>query len=124
MITALKPTTPLPPPAGDITGKLQSLPVVCDTVSGAGGGMKCEQTSPRDDKSGSLFMEICFTCRADERLSISKPKAGIRLYFHVFRFTDDEVLTNIQGVAREIGRIIKDIEPPPAPPLALVLIHT
>ena len=62
-----------------------------------------------------MLMEICFTCQAEELQ---------RVGFHVFRFTDDEVLTNIQGVAREIGRIIKDIEPPPAPPLALVLIHT
>jgi hypothetical protein len=38
--------------------------------------------------------------------------------------TDDEVLTDIQGVAREIARIIQNIEPPPAPPPALVLIHT
>jgi very-short-patch-repair endonuclease len=32
--------------------------------------------------------------------------------FHVFRFTDEEVLTNIQGVAREIERIIKEITSP------------
>jgi very-short-patch-repair endonuclease len=41
-----------------------------------------------------------------------------RAGFHVIRFTDEEVLTNIQGVAREIERVIKDIEPPPAPPPA------
>ncbi len=34
-----------------------------------------------------------------------------RAGFQVIRFTDDEVLTNIQGVAREIERIIKDIAP-------------
>jgi len=36
--------------------------------------------------------------------------------FYVFRFTDEEVLTNIRGVAREIERIIEEIKPPPAPP--------
>jgi very-short-patch-repair endonuclease len=36
--------------------------------------------------------------------------------FNVFRFTDEEVLTNIQGVAREIERIVEEIKPPPAPP--------
>jgi very-short-patch-repair endonuclease len=35
--------------------------------------------------------------------------------FNVFRFTDEEILTNIRGVAREIERIIDDIKPPPAP---------
>ena len=35
--------------------------------------------------------------------------------FNVFRFTDEEVLTNIGGVAREIERIIDAIEPPPTP---------
>ena len=48
-------------------------------------------------------------CRTDELR-----RAG----FYVFRFTDEEVLTNIHGVAREIARIIKDIDPPPAPPPA------
>ena len=38
--------------------------------------------------------------------------------YHVFRFTDEDVLTNIQGVALAIERIIEDIEPPPAPPPA------
>jgi very-short-patch-repair endonuclease len=38
-----------------------------------------------------------------------------RAGFHVIRSTDEEVLTNIQGVAKEIERVIKDIEPPPAP---------
>jgi very-short-patch-repair endonuclease len=36
--------------------------------------------------------------------------------FHVVRFTDEEVLTNIEGVMREIERIIEEIGPPPAPP--------
>jgi very-short-patch-repair endonuclease len=34
--------------------------------------------------------------------------------FHVYRFTDEEVLKNIHGVARGIEKIIKYIEPPPA----------
>ena len=50
----------------------------------------------------------------DNRRTDELQRAG----FHVIRFTDDEVLTNIQGVAREIARVIKDIEPPPAPPPA------
>ncbi len=41
-----------------------------------------------------------------------------RADFHVYRFTDEEVLTNIYGVAREIEKIIKHIGPPPAPPPA------
>jgi len=36
--------------------------------------------------------------------------------FYVLRFTDEEVLTNIEGVMREIERIIEEIGPPPAPP--------
>ena len=36
--------------------------------------------------------------------------------FYVFRFTDEEVLTNREGVMRAIERIIEEIEPPPAPP--------
>ena len=36
--------------------------------------------------------------------------------FYVFRFTDDEVLTNIEGVMSAIERIIEEIEPPPSPP--------
>ena len=35
--------------------------------------------------------------------------------FNVFRFTDEEVLTNIQGVSREIERIVTEIKPPPNP---------
>jgi very-short-patch-repair endonuclease len=35
--------------------------------------------------------------------------------FNVFRFTDEEVLTNIQGVAREIERIVTEIKPPHNP---------
>jgi very-short-patch-repair endonuclease len=50
----------------------------------------------------------------DNRRTDELQRAG----FHVFRFTDEEVLTNILGVAKEIGRIVKDIEPPPAPPPA------
>jgi very-short-patch-repair endonuclease len=45
-------------------------------------------------------------CRTDELR-----QAG----FNVFRFTDEEVLTNIRGVAREIVRIIDDIKPLPTP---------
>jgi very-short-patch-repair endonuclease len=41
-----------------------------------------------------------------------------RAGFHVIRFTRAAVLTNIQGVASEIRKIVKDIEPPPAPPPA------
>ena len=37
--------------------------------------------------------------------------------FYVFRFTDEEVLTNREGVMRAIELIIEEIEPPPpAPP--------
>ena len=39
-----------------------------------------------------------------------------RAGFHVLRFTDEEVLTNIRGVAEEIERVIDAIKPPPAPP--------
>jgi very-short-patch-repair endonuclease len=35
--------------------------------------------------------------------------------FHVFRFTDEEVLTNIEGVMRAIEKIIEEIKPPPTP---------
>ena len=35
--------------------------------------------------------------------------------FKVIRFTDEEVLTNIQGVAREIEKIIDEIASPCAP---------
>ena len=42
-------------------------------------------------------------CRTDELR---------RACFHVLRFTDEEVLTNIHGVASEIARIIKDITSP------------
>ena len=38
--------------------------------------------------------------------------------FYVFRFTDEEVLTNIEGVMRAIERIIEEMEPPPTPPPA------
>ena len=48
----------------------------------------------------------------DERRTDDLRRAG----FHVYRFTDEEVLTNIHGVAREIEKIIKHIGPPPAPP--------
>ncbi len=47
----------------------------------------------------------------DKRRTDELRQAG----FNVFRFTDEEVLTNIRGVAREIERIIGDIEPPPTP---------
>jgi hypothetical protein len=46
--------------------------------------------------------------RIDNRRTDELQRAG----FHVFRFTDEEVLTNIQGVAKEIGRIVKDITSP------------
>ncbi len=53
----------------------------------------------------------------DSKLEKDKRRAEelTRAGFHVFRFTDEEVLTNIQGVAGEIGRAIKDLEPPPTP---------
>ena len=35
--------------------------------------------------------------------------------FYVFRCTDKEVLTNIEGVMRAIERVIEEIDPPPAP---------
>ena len=41
----------------------------------------------------------------DERRTDELRRAG----FNVFRFTDEEVLTNIQGVTREIERIINEI---------------
>ena len=47
----------------------------------------------------------------DKRRTEELTRAG----FRVIRFTDEEVLTNIQGVARDIERVIKDIEPPPTP---------
>jgi len=48
---------------------------------------------------------------ADRRRTDELRRAG----FHVFRFTDEDVLTNIQGVAMKIAEIIKDLEPPPTP---------
>jgi len=47
----------------------------------------------------------------DERRADELRQAG----FHVFRFTDEEVLTNIEGVMMAIERIIDEIIPPPAP---------
>ena len=41
----------------------------------------------------------------DQRRTDELRRAG----FNVVRFTDEEVLTNIQGVAREIEKIIEDI---------------
>ena len=38
--------------------------------------------------------------------------------FYVHRFTDEEVLTNIEGVSMAIERIIEEIVPPPATPPA------
>jgi len=35
--------------------------------------------------------------------------------FYVYRFTDEEVLTNIEGVMTAIEKIIEEIESPPAP---------
>ena len=35
--------------------------------------------------------------------------------FNVIRFTDEEVMTNIHGVAWEIERIIDEMKPPPTP---------
>jgi very-short-patch-repair endonuclease len=35
--------------------------------------------------------------------------------FNVIRFTDEEVLTNIEGVVISIAKIIDEIEPPPTP---------
>jgi very-short-patch-repair endonuclease len=48
----------------------------------------------------------------DKRRTDVLRKAG----FNVFRFTDEEVLTNIEGVMRAIEGIIEEIKPPPAPP--------
>ena len=60
----------------------------------------------------------------DERRADELRQAG----FHVFRFTDEEVLTNIRGVAWEIEKIIDDMtspctpsrggQPPPNPSLS------
>jgi very-short-patch-repair endonuclease len=47
----------------------------------------------------------------DERRTDDLRRAG----FNVFRFTDEEVLTNIQGVASEIERIIKELTSPCTP---------
>ena len=47
----------------------------------------------------------------DERRTDELRQAG----FNVFRFTDEEVLTNIQGVAGEIKKIIEEITSPGTP---------
>jgi len=47
----------------------------------------------------------------DKRRTNELRQAG----FNVIRFTDDEVLTNIHGVANEIEKIINKTAPPPAP---------
>ena len=52
-----------------------------------------------------------FKLAEDKRRTDDLRQAG----FNVLRFTDEEVLTNIQGVAKEIERVIDDIEPPPTP---------
>jgi very-short-patch-repair endonuclease len=36
--------------------------------------------------------------------------------FYILRFTDEEVLTNIEGVNRTIEKIVEEMEPPPSPP--------
>jgi hypothetical protein len=36
--------------------------------------------SQRDDKGGSMFVEICFAGQTDERLSIPQTKTGVELY--------------------------------------------
>jgi very-short-patch-repair endonuclease len=53
----------------------------------------------------------------DSKLEKDKRRTDVlrQAGFNVFRFTDEEVLTNIRGVAREIERIIDAIEPPPTP---------
>ena len=50
----------------------------------------------------------------DKRRTDELRRAG----FHVCRFTDEEVLTNIQGCSLKIEKVIGDIKPPPAPPPA------
>jgi very-short-patch-repair endonuclease len=52
-----------------------------------------------------------FKLAEDKRRTDDLRQAG----FNVLRFTDEEVLTNIQGVAKEIERVIDNIEPPPTP---------
>lgn len=47
----------------------------------------------------------------DKRRTNELRQAG----FNVIRFTDDEVLTNIHGVANEIEKNINKTVPPPAP---------
>jgi len=47
----------------------------------------------------------------DKRRTNELRQAG----FNVIRFTDDEVLTNIHGVANEVEKIINKTSPPPAP---------
>ena len=53
-----------------------------------------------------------FKLAEDKRRTDDLRQAG----FNVLRFTDEEVLTNIQGVAREIEKIIDEITSPCAPP--------
>jgi very-short-patch-repair endonuclease len=72
-----------------------------------------------------MCKELCLVLEVDgvtHDLKLEKDKRRTddlrRAGFHVYRFTDEEVLTNIHGVAREIEKIIKNIEPPPAPPPA------
>jgi very-short-patch-repair endonuclease len=36
--------------------------------------------------------------------------------FYILRFTDEEVLTNIEGVNRTMEKIVEEMEPPPSPP--------
>lgn len=50
----------------------------------------------------------------DKRRTNELNQAG----FWVARFTDNEVLTNIQGVAKQIEKVIRQISPPPCPPSA------
>jgi len=62
-----------------------------------------------------------FKLAEDKRRTDDLRQAG----FNVLRFTDEEVLTNIRGVAKEIERVIDDMtspctpsrggQPPPAP---------
>jgi len=52
-----------------------------------------------------------FKLAEDKRRTDYLRQAGV----NVLRFTDKEVLTNIQAVAKEIERVIDNIEPPPTP---------
>ena len=52
-----------------------------------------------------------FKLAEDKRRTNDLRQAG----FNVLRFTDEEVLTNIRGVAEKIEKAIDEIEPPPAP---------